>query len=107
MESYWEKSVERTDYPPLTEKTSADVCVIGGGIAGLCTAARMMEKGYAYEACQGIIRESAKRGAVYLHCRIKSGNKASVNLAQKLGFQKINYHLKDDGDDMEVWRYTC
>ena len=37
MESYWEKSVERTDYPPLTEKTSADVCVIGGGIVGLCT----------------------------------------------------------------------
>lgn len=64
-------------------------------------------QGYAYEACQGIIQESAKRGAVYLHCRIKSGNKASVNLAEKLGFQKIEYHLEDDGDDMEVWRYTC
>ena len=64
-------------------------------------------QGYAYEACQGIIRESAKRGAVYLHCRIKSGNKASINLAEKLGFQKINYHLEDDGEDMEVWRYTC
>ena len=64
-------------------------------------------QGYAYEACQGIIQESAKRGAVYLHCRIKSGNKASVNLAEKLGFQKINYRLEDDGDDMEVWRYTC
>ncbi len=64
-------------------------------------------QGYAYEACQGIIQESAKRGAVYLHCRIKSGNKASVNLAEKLGFQKIDYHLEDDGDDMEVWRYTC
>ena len=63
-------------------------------------------QGYAYEACQGIIQESAKRGAVYLHCRIKSGNKASVNLAEKLGFQKIDYHLEDDGDDMEVWRYT-
>lgn len=64
-------------------------------------------QGYAYEACQGIIQESAKRGAVYLHCRIKSGNKASVNLAEKLGFQKIDYHLEDDEDDMEVWRYTC
>ena len=64
-------------------------------------------QGYAYEACQGIIEEAAKRGAVYLHCRIKSSNKASVNLAEKLGFQKINYHLEEDGDDMEVWRYTC
>ena len=64
-------------------------------------------QGYAYEACQGIIQESAKRGAVYLHCRIKSGNKASVNLAEKLGFQKIDYRLEDDGEDMEVWRYTC
>ncbi len=54
-----------------------------------------------------IIQESAKRGAVYLHCRIKSGNKASVNLAEKLGFQKIDYRLEDDGEDMEVWRYTC
>ena len=64
-------------------------------------------QGYAYEACQGIIQESAKRGAVYLHCRIKSGNKASVNLAEKLGFQKMDYRLEDDGEDMEVWRYTC
>ena len=64
-------------------------------------------QGYAYEACQGIIEEAAKRGAVYLHCRIKSSNKASVNLAEKLGFQKINYHLEEDGEDMEVWRYTC
>ena len=58
-------------------------------------------QGYAYEACQGIIQESAKRGAVYLHCRIKSGNKASVNLAEKLGFQKIDYRLEDDG---KIWR---
>lgn len=65
------------------------------------------KQGYAYEACQGIIQESVKRGAVYLYCRIKSGNKASINLAEKLGFQKIDYHLEDDEDDMEVWRYTC
>ena len=65
------------------------------------------KQGYAYEACQGIIQESVKRGAVYLYCRIKSRNKASINLAEKLGFQKTDYHLEDDEDDMEVWRYTC
>lgn len=64
-------------------------------------------QGYAYEACQGIIREADKRGAVYLHCRIKRGNTPSLNLAEKLGFQRINYHLEDEGEDMEVWRYTC
>jgi len=33
--SYWIESTETIEYPLLQENTSADVCVIGGGISGL------------------------------------------------------------------------
>ena len=68
---------------------------------------RYRKNGYAFEACRGIIAEAVKRGAYYLHCRIKSSNTASINLAKKLGFEPIDYKLEDDGENMEVWRYTC
>lgn len=64
-------------------------------------------QGYAYEACRGILEEASKRGAVYIHCRIKKSNVPSKNLAQKLGFEPIEYRLEGDDKDMEVWRYTC
>ena len=51
--------------------------------------------------------EASKRGAVYIHCRIKKSNVPSKNLAQKLGFEPIEYRLEGDDKDMEVWRYTC
>jgi glycine/D-amino acid oxidase-like deaminating enzyme/nitrite reductase/ring-hydroxylating ferredoxin subunit len=38
LESYWIDSTPSTDHPPLTEDLEVDVAVIGGGIAGLCTA---------------------------------------------------------------------
>lgn len=64
-------------------------------------------KGFAYEACRGILEEAKKRGAVYLYCRIRSANLASKKLARKLGYSKIDYRLEDDCEDMEVYRYTC
>lgn len=64
-------------------------------------------QGYAYEACKGILNEAVKRGAVYIHCRIKKSNEPSRNLAKKLGFQPVDYRLENEEKDMEVWRYTC
>lgn len=46
--SYYETSVTRP--PPsstLTERVTADVCVIGGGYAGLSAALALAERGYA------------------------------------------------------------
>ena len=54
-----------------------------------------------------LLREAKKRGAFYLYCRIKSANMPSLELARKLGFQKIDYHLEGDSEDMEVWRCAC
>ena len=44
---------------------------------------------------------------IYLYCRIKEGNIPSLNLAKKLGFEKIDYHLQEDSENMQVWRYAC
>lgn len=63
--------------------------------------------GFAYEACKAILKVAHEKGIVYLYCRIKAENVPSLNLVKKLGFEKIDYHLKEDSQDIEVWRYTC
>lgn len=63
-------------------------------------------KGFAYEACKAILGVANERGAFYLYCRIRNDNESSKNLAQKLGFEQIDYHLEEDSNDMEVWKYT-
>ena len=64
-------------------------------------------QGYALEACRAVLGEAEKRGARNLYCRIHSANLPSVNLARKLGFEKINYHLEEEGNDINVYRYIC
>jgi glycine/D-amino acid oxidase-like deaminating enzyme/nitrite reductase/ring-hydroxylating ferredoxin subunit len=43
--SYWMESSAATAYPPLTADADADVAVIGGGIAGICTAWELARAG--------------------------------------------------------------
>ena len=46
--SYYEASVARPPpSPPLAERVTADVCVVGGGYAGLSAALGLAERGYA------------------------------------------------------------
>jgi glycine/D-amino acid oxidase-like deaminating enzyme/nitrite reductase/ring-hydroxylating ferredoxin subunit len=44
-ESYWMDSTESTSYPAVAGGVQADVAVIGGGIAGLCTAWELTRTG--------------------------------------------------------------
>jgi glycine/D-amino acid oxidase-like deaminating enzyme len=44
-ESYWIDSSEATSYPPLADETEVDVAVVGGGIAGICTAWELSREG--------------------------------------------------------------
>src|SRR4051794_41975233 len=44
-ESYWMESTSTTDYPALAGDVDVDVVVVGGGIAGLCTAWELTEAG--------------------------------------------------------------
>jgi glycine/D-amino acid oxidase-like deaminating enzyme/nitrite reductase/ring-hydroxylating ferredoxin subunit len=45
-ESYWMSSSPAPAYPALTEETETDVAVVGGGIAGLCTAWELSRQGH-------------------------------------------------------------
>jgi gamma-glutamylputrescine oxidase len=45
--SYYEASAERTDsYPPLQTDIASDVCVVGGGLAGLSAAIDLADAGF-------------------------------------------------------------
>jgi glycine/D-amino acid oxidase-like deaminating enzyme/nitrite reductase/ring-hydroxylating ferredoxin subunit len=43
--SYWEKSAERSSYPPLTGELDCDVAVVGAGIVGVTTAYNLAKDG--------------------------------------------------------------
>lgn len=45
QESYWMASTPATAYPPLTGDVEVDAVVVGGGIAGVCTAWELTEAG--------------------------------------------------------------
>jgi gamma-glutamylputrescine oxidase len=48
MQSYYEATVTRSsEYTPLTGRRSANVCIVGGGLAGLSTALGLAERGVA------------------------------------------------------------
>jgi len=44
-QSYYRATAGATAYPPLSGRQEADICIIGGGFAGLATAAALMERG--------------------------------------------------------------
>ena len=44
-ESYWMDSTPATAYPPLDGDVEVDVVVVGGGIAGVCTAWELVRAG--------------------------------------------------------------
>ncbi|AHE35358.1 FAD-dependent oxidoreductase [Burkholderia pseudomallei] len=45
MQNYYEATVTRTPYPALAERIDTDVCIVGGGLAGLSTALGLVERG--------------------------------------------------------------
>ncbi|MBZ9605567.1 NAD(P)/FAD-dependent oxidoreductase [Phyllobacterium chamaecytisi] len=45
MQNFYETTVSRQLYPQLTGTLDTQVCIIGGGLAGLCTALGLVERG--------------------------------------------------------------
>ncbi|MEM5310827.1 FAD-binding oxidoreductase [Paraburkholderia sp. JHI869] len=45
MDNYYESTVSRRPYPQLTGKVDTQVCIVGGGLAGLNTALGLVERG--------------------------------------------------------------
>ncbi|WP_323122664.1 NAD(P)/FAD-dependent oxidoreductase [Burkholderia alba] len=45
MQNFYEATATRTPYPTLAERVETDVCIVGGGLAGLSTALGLVERG--------------------------------------------------------------
>ncbi|KVD86500.1 FAD-dependent oxidoreductase [Burkholderia sp. ABCPW 14] len=45
MQHYYEATATRTPYPALADRIDVDVCIVGGGLAGLSTALGLVERG--------------------------------------------------------------
>jgi len=56
-QSYWLSSASYPDFPPLGEAVEAEVCIVGGGIAGITTAYRLAAAG-----CRVVLLEAGKIG---------------------------------------------
>jgi len=56
-QSYWLASASYPDFVPLKEEIKTDVCIVGGGIAGITTAYRLCEAG-----CPTVLLEAGRIG---------------------------------------------
>lgn len=55
--SYWLASASYPDFAPLEEEIKTDVCIVGGGIAGMTTAYRLCEAG-----CPAVLLDAGRIG---------------------------------------------
>lgn len=66
-------------------------------------------RGYAYEACQAVIRSLIERGVEEFVAEIDTRNVASIRLIEKLGFRRVAYVLNARlirGAESDDYRYS-
>ena len=68
--SYWRASAQLPVYPPLAAKLTADVCVIGAGIAGLTTAYLLTRQGLSVALVEALDIGSGETGQTTAHIAV-------------------------------------
>nr|WP_269859605.1 FAD-dependent oxidoreductase [Streptomyces sp. RPT161] len=115
--SYWMESAAHTSYPRLDDDVNADVAVIGGGMAGLCTAWELARTGRsvvvldAAHIAAGVsghttAKLTAQHGLIYAHLRSRFGAEAARLYAQSQseGVERVVATAMDLGVDCEIER---
>jgi glycine/D-amino acid oxidase-like deaminating enzyme/nitrite reductase/ring-hydroxylating ferredoxin subunit len=93
FESYWMHSTESTSYPALTGDVDVDVAVVGGGIAGICTAWELTRSGRSVVVVEAdrivagttgytTAKVTAQHTMIYAHLRAALGAQTSRLYAQ-------------------------
>jgi glycine/D-amino acid oxidase-like deaminating enzyme/nitrite reductase/ring-hydroxylating ferredoxin subunit len=72
--SFWLLTTPETDYPALAQDLEIDVCVIGGGIVGLTTAALLKREGKTVAVLEG--KRIVRGASGYTTAKITSGHGA-------------------------------
>ncbi|MEE6263145.1 FAD-dependent oxidoreductase [Plantactinospora sonchi] len=87
-ESYWMDSTEPTSFAHLADDVEVDVAVVGGGIAGLCTAWELARAGLSVAVLEAdriaagvtgytTAKLTAQHGLIYAHLRSKFDEQAA------------------------------
>ncbi|KRV50518.1 [Fe-S]-binding protein [Wenjunlia vitaminophila] len=113
--SYWMDSTQSTDFPCLDEDREADVVVVGGGIAGLCTAWELVRAGRgvvlleAGRIASGVTghttaKLSCLHSLIYARLRAASGADAArwYATSQREAIDRVFRLVEDLGVDCEL-----
>jgi glycine/D-amino acid oxidase-like deaminating enzyme/nitrite reductase/ring-hydroxylating ferredoxin subunit len=78
--SFWLETTPETDYPALEGDVEADVCVIGGGIAGLTAATLLKREGRTVAVVEG--KRIVRGASGYTTAKITSGHGAIYSVLE-------------------------
>ncbi len=104
--SYWMESVPPTSYPSLQAEVTADVCIVGGGIAGLLSAFELSEAGLRVAVLESGHIASAVTG--YTTAKLTSQHGARyLRMTQEYGSQVARSYAQANQDALERIRHIA